>query len=98
MTSPSRSESLPSTFSTVVRPGRTPNVSSSATGARLGLFRSATAWSTCSGVACSDSVFSPLALSGIVSSQSSTFSNSSAAIHREPFATSLRTMMLRLTR
>ncbi|MEK8225722.1 hypothetical protein NKG05_05975 [Oerskovia sp. M15] len=74
MTSPSGSTSLPSTGSSVVRPGRIPNTSSWGCGGWFGCERSRMKWSTCSGVLSSASDSSPSACSGITSSQSSTFS------------------------
>src|SRR5690625_554365 len=94
--SPSGSESLAGTSSTVVEPARTPRSSSWATGGRFSCSRSS---GSCSWTSCWDSSSSSLAsCGGMTSSQFSTISIASLTSHTVPETRSLRTTTSRLTR
>ena len=95
-TSPSASESFCSTGRVVVRPGRTPKESSTASGGVFCSLRWGSAiWSVCSGES-SWSSFSASCFS--TSSQSSMRTMFSSGSHTEPELMSFRTIRVRLVR
>ena len=92
-TSPSGSESLSSTGSTADRPGRTPYVSSSATGSRFSSVRSG-GWTSASWFSSTSSDSCPSPFGGVRSSQLLTSCMSSDASHDDPPDASFSTTWL----
>ena len=96
-TSPSGSESLTRTGSTVERPGRTPKTSSTASGAWFSSVRSGWDWES-EVRAESSSVSESSSVWLVTSVQSSTSTSCSSGSHTLPVTMSLMTMASRLTR